>query len=119
MNIVTIDTREGFYRHLLLTRIRLNASPGIYISLIMLAAVFRLVIGIKSLLENHQVDFESNQQYILHVRKPKRTRSACKGVKEDSIVVSRNVKRARAWQMTVDGPSAAIDAVMIGVLYLL
>jgi hypothetical protein len=114
-----MDIREGFYRHLLLTRIRLNASPGICISLIMLAAVFRLLIGLKSLLENHQVNFGSNQQYILNIRKPKRTRSACIGVKEDSIVVSRNFKRTRAWKMTVDGPRAAIDTVMIGVLYLL
>jgi hypothetical protein len=82
----------------------------------MLAAIFRLLIGLKSLLENYQVDFESDQQYIL---RPKRTGSAGKGVKEDIIVVSRNARRARAWQMTVDGPRAAIDAVMIGVLYLL
>lgn len=114
-----MNTQEHFYLRLLFSRIHLNVSPGICICLIMLAAVFRLLISFKSLLENHQVDFESNQQYILRVRKPKRTRNACKGATEDSVVVSRNVKRARAWQMTVDGPKAAIDAVMISVLYFL
>jgi hypothetical protein len=114
-----MDTQERFSLHLLFSRIRLNASPGICISLIMLAAVFRLLISFKSLLESHQVDFESNQQYILRVRKPKGTRRACKRATEDSVIVSRNVKRAMAWQMTVDGSRAAIDTMTIGVLYLL
>ncbi|PMD42141.1 hypothetical protein L207DRAFT_380323, partial [Hyaloscypha variabilis F] len=92
---------------------------GICISIIMLAAVFRLLLSFKSFLENHQVDFDSNQQYTLHVKRYQRTRSACEGATQDTVVVSRNVKRDREWQMTVDGPRAAIDAVIIGVLHLL
>jgi len=82
----------------------------------MLAAVFRLLIGLQSFLENHQVDLKSSPQYML---KPIRARRNSTGVEEDSIVMTRNTRRARAWQMTVDGPRAAIHTVMICVLYLL
>lgn len=113
-----MDTQKHSDWHLLPT-IRPHASPSICISLIMLAAVFRLLLSFKSFLENHQADSESNQQYTLHVRRGERTRSAFTGATQDTVVVSRNFKRAREWQMAVDGPRAAIDAVIIGVLYLL
>jgi len=83
----------------------------------MLAAAFRLLVGLKSLLEKHTVDFESKRQYILNVRK--RPSNACKGGEEGIVVVRRNVKRTRSWQMTIDGPRAAIDTLIIGILYLL
>ena len=41
------------------------------------------------------------------------------GVEEDIMVVRKHMKAARWWRITIDGPRAAIDTVIAGILYLL
>lgn len=102
--------------------IPIDASPGPCLSLIVLAAIFRFLLAFKSVLEKRGMDAEGHRRYTVNVRKTStgaRTSSDFKGVGEGIIVVRRHVKRMRSWQTTIDGPRAAIDTVIIGVLYLL
>lgn len=88
----------------------------------MLAVVFRFLVAFKSVLEKHRMDVEGNRRYIVTVRKPstgERISSDSKCVEEHIIAVRRRVKHIRSWQMATDGPRAAVDTVIIGVLYLL
>lgn len=99
--------------------------------MIVLAAIFRFLIAFKSMLEKRWIDVEVNRRYVAVTRKPNtkerissnaessRALLTENGVEEDVIVVRRHMKGVRPWRITTDGPRAAIDTVIAGVLFLL
>jgi hypothetical protein len=109
----------------------ISAYAGICIFLILLAVIFRFLIAFKSVLENRWIDAELNRRYVVIRRKPaakEPTSSDLKskialltenGVEEDVMVVRRQIKGTMPWSITTDGPRAAIDTLIVGILYLL
>lgn len=108
----------------------ISAYTGTCILLIVLAVIFRFLIVFKSVLENRWIDAEFNRRYIVTRKANSKERISSdpdskrallteNGVEEDVMVVRKHIKRARPWSITTDGPRAAIDTVIAGILYLL
>lgn len=101
------------------------------IFLIVLAVILRILIAFKSVLESRWIDAEYNRRYIVVTRKAnskerissdsdsKRALLTENGIEEDVMLVRKHMKGARPWRITTDGPRAAIDTVIAGILYLL
>jgi hypothetical protein len=109
----------------------ISAYAGTCIFLIVLAVIFRFLIAVKSVLEHRWIDAELNRRYVVVRRKvdtkervssdsdSKRALLTENGVEEDVMIVRKHVKGVRPWRITTDGPRAAIDTVIAGILYLL
>ena len=109
----------------------ISAYAGTCVFLIVLAVIFRFLIAFKSVLEHRWIDAELNRRYVVVRRNvdtkervssdsdPKRALLTENGVEEDVMIVQKHVKGVRPWRITTDGPRAAIDTVIAGILYLL
>jgi hypothetical protein len=109
----------------------IGSYAGTCIFLIVLAVIFRFLIAFKAVLEERWIDAELNRRYVVVIRKPNTkdrigSNSDSKialltenGVEEDVVVVRKHIKGTMLWNITVDGPRAAIDTAIAGILYLL
>ena len=107
-----------------------NTYAATCIFLVVLAIIFRFLIAIKAVLEERWIDAELNRRYVV-IRKPntkeristdsdsKRALLMENGAEEDVMVVRKHMKGTMPWSITTDGPRAAIDTVIAGILYLL
>ncbi|EXL39233.1 hypothetical protein FOCG_18159 [Fusarium oxysporum f. sp. radicis-lycopersici 26381] len=102
---------------------------GTCVFLIVLGALARCLVAVKAVLERHWTDAELNSRYIVVKTNPENDISSNSqsnkgvlsenGIEKDVIVVRRHMKGARPWRITIDGPRAAIDTLIAGVLYLI
>lgn len=111
--------------------ISVGSYAGTCIFLIALAVIFRFLNAFKAVLEERWIDAELNRRYVVVIRKPNTkdrigSNSNSKialltenGVEEDVVVVRKHIKGTIPWNITVDGPRAAIDTAIAGILYLL
>lgn len=97
--------------------------------LIVLGALARCLIAVKAVLERRWIDAELNSRYIVVKTNPEngigsnsqpdKAVLSENGIEKDVIVVRRHMNSARPWRITIDGPRAAIDTLIAGVLYLM
>lgn len=111
--------------------VSISAYAGTCIFLIILAVIFRFLIAFKSVLEERWIDAEFSRRYVVIMRKPNAKERISSdsdskislltenGVEEDVMVVRKHMKGTMPWSITTDGPRAAIDTVIAGILYLL
>jgi hypothetical protein len=109
----------------------ISAYAGTCIFLVVLAIIFRFLVAFESVLEERWIDAELNRRYVVIIRKPntkervssdsdsKRPLLTENGVEEDVMVVRKHMKGTMRWSINTDGPRAAIDVVIAGILYLL
>merc|ERR1712000_459176 len=88
-----------------------DGYAGTCIFLIVLGVILRSLAAVKSVLERRWIDAELN--------KSSKGILTENGVEKHVMVVRRHLNGARPWRITVDGPRAAIDTLIAGVLYLI
>ena len=101
------------------------------IFLIVLAVLFRFLVAFKAVLEERCIDAELNRRYVVIIRKQNTKERISSdsdskialltenGVEGDVMVVRKHMKGTMPWSITTDGPRAAVDVVIAGILYLL
>ena len=109
----------------------ISAYAGTCIFLILLAIIFRFLIAVKSVLEQRWIDAELDRRYVVIIRKQNTKERISSdsdskialltenGVEGDVMVVRKHMKGTMPWSITTDGPRAAVDVVIAGILYLL
>ncbi|KAM6513229.1 hypothetical protein FALCPG4_18927 [Fusarium falciforme] len=102
---------------------------GTCLFLIAIGTIVRSLVAVKSVLARRGIDAELNSRYVVVKKKANREcigsdLESSKGVltetelETDVMLVRRRVEGARPWRITIDGPRAAIDVVVAGLLYL-
>lgn len=98
-----------------------GAYAGTCMFLIILAAISRFLIALRSILEKRQSDVQLSRRQEPVSSSPQSSSVLLKdnGIEEEIVVVRHNSRDVRHWRATVDGPSAAVSAILAGVLYFL
>lgn len=106
-----------------------DGYAGTCIFLIVLGVILRSLVAVKSVLERRWVDAELNSRYVVAKTNQNNDIGSDSesskgiltenGVEKHVMVVRRHLNGARPWRITVDGPRAAIDTLIAGVLYLM
>ncbi|KAL8784114.1 MAG: hypothetical protein Q9213_004173 [Squamulea squamosa] len=109
-----------------------GAYAGTCIFLIIFAAIYRLLVAGKHLLEHRWLDIESKRRYVtvrdmptererihLDIGSKNATLISEQGVEEDVKVIRRSRRPVTPWRFSVDGPRAVYATVTAGVGYLL
>ncbi|KAH8654668.1 Ctr copper transporter [Ilyonectria robusta] len=102
---------------------------GTCLFLIVLGVIARSLVAVKSVLERRWIDADLNSRYVVVKTNPNNDVSSDaesskgilteNGIEKDVMVVRRHMKGAPTWRITIDGPRAAIDTAIAGVLYLI
>jgi len=98
-----------------------NAYAATCIYLVVLAALFRCLAAVKSILERRAIDIEFNHRYVILPMKGNSYPGVLteNGLEDDVITVRRRTKgmTPAPWRITTDGPRALIQLVYAGILY--
>lgn len=111
--------------------ISITAYTGTCVFLIVLAISFRVLIAFRSVLEERRINTELNRRYVVITRKSNTKERISSdsnskialltenGLEEDVMVARKKMEGPMPWSIAVDGPRAAIDTMIAGILYLL
>jgi hypothetical protein len=109
----------------------LSAYAGTCIFLIVLAVIFGFLVAFKAVLEERWIDAELDRRYVVIIRKPNTKERISSdsdskialltenGAEGGVMVVRKHMRGTMPWSVTTDGPRAAIDTTIAGILYLL
>ncbi|EWY79718.1 hypothetical protein FOYG_17113 [Fusarium oxysporum NRRL 32931] len=104
--------------------ISVDNYAGTCLFLIAIGVILQSLGAVKSVLARRGVDAELNTRYVVFKKKANSDLESSKGVltetglETDVILVRRSMEGARPWRITIDGPRAAVDTVIAGLLYL-